>query len=168
MPELHPDEMCQHQPGGNVWCRLPLGHHGRHACIGHCDMTWENANRLDPCTSTEVAVLGMVGEPARVRCGLLADHDGPHRMAILWRDDDRGGTDSASETATPEAMFNALVEAGTDPVDAALDVLDAVYPASSVETATPNVCPTCGSTDRDVTQGPECLFDAVYDRWHDS
>lgn len=28
-------------------------------------------------------------------------------------------------------------------------------------------CPTCGSTDRDLTLGPECLFDGEYDRWHD-
>ena len=80
----HPDEMCQHQHGGNVWCRLPKGHHGRHACIGHCEITWENAATTDPCTSTEVAVLGVAGGPVRLRCGMLADHDGMHRYSMMW------------------------------------------------------------------------------------
>lgn len=31
----------------------------------------------------------------------------------------------------------------------------------------PSVCPTCGSDDRDLALGPECLFDGEYDRWHD-
>lgn len=64
-------------------CRLPLGHHGRHACAGHCDLTWENENETRPCPSTEVAVLGALS-PVALRCGLLFDHDGPHRFAMQW------------------------------------------------------------------------------------
>lgn len=76
--------------GATDWkhdCRLPRGHHGRHVCMtggGGCGHSWPNENETRPCPSTQVAVLGIVGEPALVRCGLLLDHDGPHRMGIEW------------------------------------------------------------------------------------
>ena len=37
-----------------------------------------------PCPATYFAVLGMVGEPAQVRCGLLDGHRGHHVMHIEW------------------------------------------------------------------------------------
>lgn len=40
-----------------------------------------------PCPSTALSVLGMVGDPAEVRCGLLEGHDGPHRMGMEWTDE---------------------------------------------------------------------------------
>lgn len=42
---------------------------------------------ITPCPSTATSVLGMVGEPAEVRCGLLAGHDGPHQMHMEWTED---------------------------------------------------------------------------------
>lgn len=67
------------------WCRLPLGHHGRHECRPPgCGTTWANENETRPCPSTATTVLGAVGSPALLRCGLLFDHDGPHRFAVTW------------------------------------------------------------------------------------
>jgi hypothetical protein len=79
-----PAEMCLAETPPRIWCRLPKGHHGRHACVGHCDITWENEAETDPCISTAAASLGIAGPPTLVRCGLLAGHDGMHRFAMVW------------------------------------------------------------------------------------
>lgn len=50
-----------------------------------------------PCPATATAVLGMVGEPAEVRCGLLEGHSGRHRMSIEWGDL-RGHSGSTEDT----------------------------------------------------------------------
>lgn len=82
---MSPNEVCWNRyPPMN--CGLPKGHHGRHACTCGCGNSWENENETRPCPSTAVAVLGVVGDPAIVRCGLLADHDGEHWWSIRWTD----------------------------------------------------------------------------------
>jgi hypothetical protein len=66
--------------GGRYQCVLPPDHDGAH----EGDSFGREAPI--PCPSTALSVLGMVGEPAHVRCGLLEGHDGPHRMGIEWTD----------------------------------------------------------------------------------
>jgi hypothetical protein len=81
--DARPDRLC----GATDWkhrCPLPKGHHGRHCCSSDDGHTWPNENETRPCPSTEVAVLGALNGPARVRCGLLYDHNGNHRFAIEW------------------------------------------------------------------------------------
>ena len=68
-------------------CEKSLGHHGVHRC--DCGEEWLNAQDWTPCPSKALSVLGMVGEPAMVRCGLQADHSGMHRFSMAWE----GGID---------------------------------------------------------------------------
>jgi hypothetical protein len=63
-------------------CHRSRGHHGPH--WDDCGATWPNLAELTPCTSTQWAVLGVVGDPALVRCGLLEGHDSEHRFVIIW------------------------------------------------------------------------------------
>ncbi len=66
-------------------CHLPKGHTGFHAhAQSSCDARWPNAAKMMPCTSTEIAVLGAVGEPVRLRCGQIEGHDGNHRFHMEW------------------------------------------------------------------------------------
>lgn len=68
-------------------CNKPSGHPGVHRCV--CSEEWLNAEDWTPCPSEALSVLGMVGKPAMVRCGLQVDHSGPHRFAMEWE----GGID---------------------------------------------------------------------------
>ena len=69
------------------FCHLPDGHHGPHAhADGSCGETWPNLNENSPCFATEVAVLGVVGDPARLRCGQREGHHGKHRFVIEWEE----------------------------------------------------------------------------------
>lgn len=66
-------------------CTMPSGHHGPHRCV--CGDRWPNATDHEPCVSIGMASLGVVGEMhARLRCGLLDGHSGPHRYALEWTD----------------------------------------------------------------------------------
>lgn len=79
--------------GAENWrhtCHELGGHHGRHACWGGCDFTWDNHSQAHACTSIVVAVLGSIDGPVRLRCGLLAGHPGDHTFAIGWNDENIG------------------------------------------------------------------------------
>lgn len=87
-------------------CALAAGHHGPHRCVWSvgttadgevCDRVW-NDTSSEPCVATGIAVLGMVGEPARVRCGLLDGHPLPHRFAIEWSEAPSKFTDEQETT----------------------------------------------------------------------
>lgn len=95
---------CDNHYSRAIWCRLPKGHHGRHACAGHCDVTWANEAETAPCVSTVQAVLGVVGAPARVRCGLLDEHDGPHVFSIGWTDSGAAAVQEEPEGALVDAL----------------------------------------------------------------
>lgn len=55
-----------------------------HSPLAVDDVEDHSEDEPRPCPSTAVSVLGMVGGPAEVRCGLLEGHEGSHRMSIEW------------------------------------------------------------------------------------
>jgi hypothetical protein len=85
-------QLCEVETTGRIWCRLPKGHHGKHFCghVADCNFEWPNESSTEPCTSSTVAVLGVLGDPARVRCGLLDGHDGLHRFSMAWFTEQEG------------------------------------------------------------------------------
>ncbi len=80
---------CENDSGfPRCWCRLAVGHRGPHEDTrpNGCGHQWPNLSEVTPCVATTLAVLGVVGAPALVRCGLLEAHDGEHRFGISWTD----------------------------------------------------------------------------------